>query len=94
MEHYYSEEQKSHLNIKIIRQKIKNMDFDFYTASGVFSKEKVDKGTLLLAENMLITKNYSLINKTIIKYSLSLMFLSKVLSFVPVSPSFLFINHL
>ena len=57
MEHYYSEQQKSLLNIKKIKQKIKGMKFEFYTASGVFSKEKIDTGTLVLAENMMIDKN-------------------------------------
>ncbi len=57
MEHYYSEEQKSDLNLRKIKQKIRNIEFEFYTGSGVFSKEKVDKGTLLLAENMLVNKN-------------------------------------
>lgn len=58
MEHYYSEQQKSLLNIKKIRQKIKGTEFEFCTSSGVFSKEKIDKGTLVLAENMLVGKNY------------------------------------
>ena len=57
MEHYYSEEQKSALNIKKISQKIRGINFDFYTSSGVFSKDKVDKGTLVLAENFIIKKN-------------------------------------
>lgn len=57
MEHYYSEKQKSFLKIKNIRQRIKGVEFEFFTASGVFSKEKVDKGTLILAENMIVNKN-------------------------------------
>ena len=57
MEHYYSERQKSLLNIKKISQKIKNKDFEFYTSSGVFSKYKIDNGTLVLAENMRIREN-------------------------------------
>lgn len=57
MEHYYSEQQKSLLNIKKIRQKIRGMEFEFCTSSGVFSKEKIDKGALILAENMAIGKN-------------------------------------
>ncbi|MBI2558574.1 class I SAM-dependent methyltransferase [Candidatus Woesearchaeota archaeon] len=57
MEHYYSETQKSLLNIRKIKQKIMNKEFDFYTASGVFSKDKIDKGTLVLAENMIVDKN-------------------------------------
>ena len=62
MEHYYSAEQKSELNIKKIRQKIRNKSFEFYTASGVFSKEKIDKGTLVLAENMVIGKNAKILD--------------------------------
>lgn len=57
MEHYYSEQQKSSLKIKKIKQKIKGAEFEFFTSFGVFSKERVDKGTLVLAENMLIEKN-------------------------------------
>ena len=57
MEHYYSKQQKSLLNIKKISQRIKDLMFEFYTASGVFSKEKIDKGTLVFAECMIIKKN-------------------------------------
>src|SRR3989344_4791166 len=57
MEHYYSEQQKSLLNIKKIRQKIKGKEFEFCTASGIFSKERIDRGTMVLAENMIISKN-------------------------------------
>lgn len=57
MEHYFSREQKSSLNIKKIGQKIKGIGFEFYTAGGIFSKERIDKGTLVLAENMVINKN-------------------------------------
>jgi len=57
MEHYYSEEQKSPLNIKKIVQSIRGKDFEFYTASGVFSKSRIDPGTLVLAESMIIGKN-------------------------------------
>lgn len=57
MEHYYSKEQKSPLDLKKISQRINKKEFDFYTASGIFSKDKVDKGTLILAENMIIDQN-------------------------------------
>ena len=57
MEHYYSKQQKSLLNIKKIRQKIKGKEFEFYTASGIFSKNKIDKGTIILAENMIVNKS-------------------------------------
>lgn len=57
MEHYYSQEQKSPAIIKKIGQEVKGKEFWFYTASGVFSKEKIDKGTLILSENMIVNKN-------------------------------------
>ena len=57
MEHYYSEEQKSSLNLKKIEQIIRGKFFEFYTSSGVFSKRKIDKGTLVLAESMIAGKN-------------------------------------
>jgi len=62
MEHYFSEKQESPLSLKKIRQKIKGVDFEFYTASGVFSKEKTDKGTLILAENMVVDKKYDVLD--------------------------------
>ena len=57
MEHYYSENPRSELNIRKITQNINGVKFEFYTSSGIFSKEKVDDGTLILAENMVIGKN-------------------------------------
>ena len=62
MEHYFSEKQESPLSLKKIRQKIKGVDFEFYTASGVFSKEKTDEGTLILAENMVVDKKYDVLD--------------------------------
>lgn len=62
MGHYYSEQQKSSLKIKKIKQKIRGVDFDFYTASGVFSKERIDRGTLILAENIFIDKNSNVLD--------------------------------
>jgi len=62
MEHYYSEHQKSPFNLKKIRQKINGHEFEFYTASGIFSKEKIDKGTLVLAENMDVAKNQKILD--------------------------------
>ena len=62
MEHYYSKQQKSLLKIKKIKQKIEGIDFEFYTASGIFSKDKVDKGTLILAENMQVDEEDKVID--------------------------------
>ncbi len=54
MEHYYTKNPRSPLNLRIINEYIRGMRFSFYTASSVFSPKKVDNGTLLLAENMVI----------------------------------------
>ena len=56
-EHYYTERPKSPLNVFILKQRIMGKDFEFYTASGIFSKSKIDAGTLTLAENMQIKKS-------------------------------------
>lgn len=57
MEHYYSEKQSSPLSLKKVRQEIKGKEFSFYVSSGIFSKERVDRGTLILAESMIVSKN-------------------------------------
>lgn len=62
MEHYYSKQQKSLLKIKKIKQKIKGINFEFCTASGIFSKNRIDKGALVLAENIIIKKNSKILD--------------------------------
>lgn len=62
MEHYYSEKQTSKLNIKKINQKINGAEFFFFTSSGTFSKNRVDRGTLILAENMIMKKNSKILD--------------------------------
>jgi len=54
MPHYYSEKQTSPLNLTKINLKVGNEFFPMYSGSGVFSKKKLDKGTELLAKNLLI----------------------------------------
>ncbi len=51
MPYYYSKKQESPLNLKKIKCILRGKDLEFYTGSGVFSKNKVDSGTKLLAEN-------------------------------------------
>ena len=57
MSHYYSEYQENRLNIKKFKVIIKDIAFEFHTAGGVFSKNKLDKGTQILADNMIINEN-------------------------------------
>src|SRR3989338_3216189 len=56
MPHYYSEQQTSREHRKTIKAVIHGKEYSFLSSSGVFSKGHVDKGTLLLASNMLLKK--------------------------------------
>jgi len=56
--HYYSKEQKSQLKLRKINHVLRSVSFEFYTAPGVFSKNKIDKGTALLADSMLIDSDW------------------------------------
>jgi len=61
MPHYYSKKQTSQLNLKKINIKLKKIQFELYSGSGVFSKDRLDKGSKLLIENALIEpKDYVL----------------------------------
>ena len=54
MEHYFSEKQKSKLNVKEINIDILNHSFIFLTPSGVFSFGKFDNGSKLLINKSII----------------------------------------
>ena len=56
-EHYYSENPNSEFKIKAIKSNILGEDFIFNTSSGVFSKDKIDTGTLILCNSMEISSN-------------------------------------
>lgn len=56
-EHYFSENQTTKFNIKTINETINNKEYTFFTAPGVFSAKKIDKGTRLLVEAMQIKPN-------------------------------------
>jgi len=60
-EHYFTEKPKSKINLGIIRTYLRGRLFEFLTASGVFSKTRIDLGTRLLIESMnLPEKGYTL----------------------------------
>jgi len=52
--HYFTEKPKSKMSLGEIRINIKGKSFRFLTASGVFSKKRVDLGTCLLIESMVL----------------------------------------
>jgi len=53
-EHYFTEKPKSKVDLGIIRTYLRGRLFEFVTASGVFSKTRIDLGTRLLIESMIL----------------------------------------
>ena len=53
-EHYFAVHPKSKARFGLIRTCLRSIDFEFLTASGVFSKKRVDLGTRLLIEYMVL----------------------------------------
>ncbi len=51
-EHYYTKEPVSSFNLRRVKFIINGMEYEFYTASGIFSNSKLDFGTRVLIENM------------------------------------------
>ena len=62
MTHYYSKKQTSSISLKKIKIQLKNREFELYSASGIFSKDKLDKGTKLLIENCVIEPNWNVLD--------------------------------
>lgn len=56
MSHYYSPQQDSSLQLHTIEAVLRKKKFSFFTGSGVFSKDKVDYGTAVLAEYMQVSE--------------------------------------
>jgi len=51
-EHYFSERPTSPPRLGLVRCSLRGVDFEFLTASGVFSHRRIDAGTRLLIESM------------------------------------------
>ncbi len=51
-EHYFSESPTSKINLFTIKTNLRNQNFQFLTATGMFSPKNIDKGTRLLIETM------------------------------------------
>ena len=62
MEHYYSEEPVSPLNLRRIRAVLRGMEIEFYTGSGVFSIKRVDKGSEVLIDYSTIMGNTKILD--------------------------------
>jgi 16S rRNA (guanine1207-N2)-methyltransferase len=55
VEHYFSSAPQSHERFGLVRTSLCGKPFEFLTASSVFSKRKVDFGTRLLIESMVLS---------------------------------------
>ena len=55
-DHYFAAHPKSMMRLGIIRTNLRGKAFEFLTASGVFSKKRVDLGTRLLIESMVLPR--------------------------------------
>ena len=53
-EHYFTAKPKSKPRFGLVRTSLAKKSFSFLTASGVFSKDRVDLGTRLLVESMIL----------------------------------------
>lgn len=51
MEHYFSETQSSNPILKKINIQLKNLYIELYSSRGIFSKNRIDRGTKLMIEN-------------------------------------------
>ena len=54
-EHYYKEKTTIPLKLGLVSALIRQTEFEFYTSTPVFSWREVDRGTIVLAENMEIS---------------------------------------
>lgn len=56
LNHYFSVRPKSRMKLGVVRTYLRGRSFEFLTASGVFSRKRVDLGTVLLIESMILSE--------------------------------------
>ncbi len=62
MTHYHSEKQTSPLRLRKINAFLRGNDLKFFTGSGVFSPDKIDKGSKLLIEEGIIEDGWNVLD--------------------------------
>ena len=62
VDHYFSQRPASEPLYGLIRAQLRGRFFEFLTASGVFSKKRIDLGTSLLLESMILPENGSVLD--------------------------------
>lgn len=60
--HYYSEIQDSKAKIKKIPIKLKKVSFEIYSSGGIFSKNKLDKGTEVLINYCIMKDKWNMLD--------------------------------
>ena len=60
--HYFTAHPKSKLKFGVIHTHLRGRPFEFLTSSGVFSKKRVDSGTRLLIESMVLPEKGSVLD--------------------------------
>ena len=62
MAHYYSKKQESPLKLNRFSAVLRGNNIEFNSGSGVFCKDKVDKGTMLLIKSAIIEDNWKVLD--------------------------------
>ncbi len=62
MTHYFTNKPEKPLELKLIEDIVRGVKIKLYTSSEVFSKDKIDEGTRLLIESMLILDNWEVLD--------------------------------
>jgi 16S rRNA (guanine1207-N2)-methyltransferase len=60
--HYFSKKPKSKIERGLIRTNLRGKYYEFLTASGLFSNKRIDLGTRILIENMILPKKGRLLD--------------------------------
>jgi len=61
-EHYFAAKPKSKPRLRVIQTCLRGRYFEFLTASGVFSKNRIDLGTRLLIESMILPEQGAILD--------------------------------
>jgi len=61
-DHYFSSSPKSEANYSLIRAKFFDKNFEFITASSIFSKRRIDTGTQLLIKSMILPEKGTILD--------------------------------
>jgi 16S rRNA G1207 methylase RsmC len=61
-DHYFSSSPQSETNYGLVRTKFFDKNFEFITASSVFSKRRIDTGTQLLIKSMILPKTGTILD--------------------------------